>query len=62
MYPIYQVHSKERVPCEGIFILPIEAVNVTRLRRHQDTDRTSLSQVISCGLHKIARPVTQLLG
>ena len=62
MDSIHQICSKERIPCKGLVILPLEAVSVTRPRRHRETDRTSFSQLVSREFHKIARRVTQLLG
>ena len=62
MDSIHYICSKERIPCEGLVILTLEAVNVTRPQRHQETDRMPLSQVVPRDLHKIACQVSQLLG
>ena len=56
------IYSKDRIPHKGLVILPLEAVNVTRPRRHRETDMTFLYQLVPREIHKIAHRVKQLLG
>ena len=43
---IHQILSEVRILCEGLVILPLEVVNVTQPRPHQQTYQALLSQVV----------------
>ena len=62
MDEIHEICPKEIIPCKGLVILPLEAVNVTRPQLHRKTDWTFLSQVVPRELLKRFRRVTQILS
>ena len=58
---MYPVRHKETVSCEGLFVLTLEAINVTRPCHHHSRGGTFLYKVIPDHPHRVSGSVAGLL-
>ena len=61
VYPVHNVHPKEMVLCEGLFVLTLKAINVMRPCGHCSGEVTFCSEVIPSQPHKVSGAVAELL-
>ena len=59
---IHDVCPKEMMSCEGLFVLTLEASNVTRPFQHHYREGTFRYELIPGQLHKFSGAVAELLG
>ena len=62
VYYIHKILPKEWILCEGLFVFPLKALNVTRPRPHREVKRDLFTKVVSHNLDKAPCGVTELLG
>ena len=58
---IHEICTKKGVSCEGLIVLPLEAVNVTWSCGHDLDEGNLVSEVLSRQAYQIPRAVTELM-
>ena len=62
VYPLHNVRPKEMVSCEGLVLLTLEAINMTRPCRHHSQQGAFRSEVIPGQPHIFSGAVAGILS